>query len=239
VAPFEPITDDAFDVAYRQNTVALAVESLYHLEPVSDDLVEAVISEFSGEAGQWYVDAYSSAMLKAVQDAGQRVASMTVVAEEEADVEVSAEEAGLPCRAQPCGFVVDWAGTEPSASNRRFGTARDLEYRVSERLVSEGYQLTSGIISDGLTLRLRGRTKRARCDFISGTDTGTCIAIDQVRVDFLGTHPGFDTSDAFIVRNRCGADGVMDVNGVASLVALRLHYALTTYPGDDRRPPNC
>ena len=71
------------------------------------------------------------------------------------------------------------------------------------------------------------------------TASRSWTAIDQVRVEFVGEHESSRRPENMTIRNRCGADAAMDVNGFAAVVALRLHYELTWYPGDERRVPNC
>lgn len=237
LGPFEPMSDDVFDAAYRERTLSVALESLYRLETVSDDLVQSVIDEYQSEAARWYVDAYASAILAAVQAAGRRAVELTVVAEEEPSPDVA--ESRVPCSTQTCGFIVEWAGGEPAGNNYRFGAARDLEALVMQGLIGTGYLLTRGRRDQGFTIRLRPTTQAARCEVVSGTDNRRCTAIDRVRVEFLGEYPGLETPNAFSVRNLCGADEVMAIERIAALVARRLHYGLTTYEGDDRRVPRC
>lgn len=234
---FEPLSDAGFDASYRDRILSQALEFLHTLEPVPDQLIEATIDEYSSAAEQWYSDAYLGAILEAVSAAGKRVVSLTQAAEEQAEPdEPDPALAGMPCRAEACGFVVDWQGRQPTDFNRRFGASGDLEIRVLERLVGAGYVLERGIYEEGLTMRLRARTMIGLCEAMSGTDNTGCTAIDQVRVEFLGSIPDYETPGGFIIRNRCGADSAMDVNGFSTQVALRLHYELT---GDERDVPNC
>ena len=236
---FEPLSDEGFDANYRQKIVSEALELLHALEPVPDELIESLIDEYSSEPAQWYADIYLQAMLQAVAAAGQRVASLTQVEEESEpgpEVELDPALAGLPCRAEVCGFVVDWGGRAPTGFNRRFGAAGDLEVRVLERLVATGYQLERGVRGDALTLRLRARTMTGLCEVVSGTDNTRCTAIDEVRVQFMRSDDDIEAPSDFTVRNRCGADSAMDVNNFAAVVALRLHYGLS---GEDGQVPNC
>lgn len=237
---FEMLSDEVFDATYRQKIVSQALELLYALEPVPDELIESLIGEYRSEPAQWYSDTYLEAMLQAVAAAGQRVASLTQVAEEEPEpepeVELDPALAGLPCRAEVCGFLVEWQGREPTDFNRRFGASGDLEVRVLERLVATGYQLERGVRDNGLTLRLRARTMIGLCEVMSGTDNTGCTAIDEVRVQFMRSDDDIEVPNDFTVRNRCGGDSAMDVNNLAAVVALRLHYELS---GDDRQVPNC
>ena len=88
-------------------------------------------------------------------------------------------------------------------------------------------------------MRLQPRTTTTICDFLSGTDNRGCLAIEDVRIDFLGSDAQGRAPDAFLVRNRCGSDEMMDIAGISTYVAARLSHALARAP-DDRRPgPSC
>lgn len=91
----------------------------------------------------------------------------------------------------------------------------------------------------GMTIRLAPRLTRGNCAVSSGTSDTACAAIDQVRIDFLGTPPGRENMDPITVRNRCGANSIMGVEGISAYVAIHLDLALTTFEGDERKPPNC
>ena len=117
----------------------------------------------------------------------------------------------------------------------RAGNAEDLDTRVFERLAGAGYQLTRGTQTDGISIRLRPRIIMGLCAAMSGTDNRGCPAIDQVIVEFIGSSPGVETPVGFTLRNRCGGEGLLDVNGLGYLLAARLDYALSTFPGDRGR----
>ncbi len=246
-APFEPMPDDQFQAAYKRRIVDGALELLWRLQPAPDSLVRRAVEEGASGAERWYVDAYALAMQGAVASAGERVAALTTTEPDEVrDAEEHPPappppppEPGLPCRDQACGLVVDWQGRVPTETNRRFGAAGDLEARVFGFLSRGGYTLTRGRRDGGLTLQLRPRLILAACDALPGTDTRGCPAIDAVQVDFLGAYPGRPTPDGFTVRNRCGSDGVMAVDGIAALVSLWIDYALTGGKEAGRPEPRC
>jgi hypothetical protein len=120
-----------------------------------------------------------------------------------------------------------------------YGAAAAIEARVLENLVRGGYRLARQQNNSGLTITLRPRLGSALCDVISGTDNRVCEAITEVRVEFLGKYRDRPKPDDFTIRNRCGSDGVLDVDSLSALVAARVHYALTTFPGDARQVPRC
>jgi hypothetical protein len=233
IAPYEPLSDAAWSEAYRQKLVMRSLELLHRLERVPDELIRRAIEEHSAAPARRYADGYVAALQEAIYRAGARAATLAV---EEATAELPPEP-GRPCRGQPCGFLVEWQGRPPNGPNRRFGDAGQLENLVLGHLVGAGYRLERGPQSGGLTLRLRPRTGVGLCDFMSGTDNTGCLVIDNVRVDFLGEYPGYGTPEGFLVRNRCGADGAMAVDGVAAIVALRLHALLA--PDPDAEIPRC
>jgi len=235
---FEPIADDAYDAAYRDHTLRLALESLHRLQPASDELIRAVLEEHRSQPAQWFADAYTTGLLVAVQAAGQRVATLTMV-DAPADAETGNPDSGMPCRAQPCGFLVEWEGREPSGMSQVYGVPGDLERLVHATLAGAGYALVLGQVDEGLNIQLRPRAERVYCEVVTGTDNRTCLAVGQVRVALRGSHRGIETPASLIVRNRCGANSVMAVQGIAALVAARIHHELTTYPGDERRVPSC
>jgi hypothetical protein len=234
--PFRPLTDEAFEAGYRQRIVTRALELLHTTVEVPDQVVEQVTDLYMSEEGRWYVDQVTEAMQSAALEAGWRVEELLVGP---TDQPAAAEEATGLCQEQACGYVVEWQGSPPTDINRRFGAAGDLDARVLQYLSLGGFVLDRGLSAEGLTIRLRPRTVTTICDFMSGTDNRSCQAIDDVRIDFLGTHPEFPTPGALLVRNRCGSDQVMDVEGLAVYVAARLRHALTGAPPDQEPAPVC
>jgi hypothetical protein len=229
---FVPLPDERFDAAYRQGTISRALELLHRLEPVPDDLVRRVIDGYSAPPVRAYVEALATSVQEAVMMAGERVVAATAPAAEGAP---ETGDPGLPCRSRTCGYVVEWRGSPPTGTNRRFGAAGELETRVLAHLVGGGLDLQRGPHPDGLTVRLMPRTMAALCDFMSGTDNSGCLAIDDVRVDFLGAYPDVGTPSGFLVRNRCGSQHVMGIDGISALVAMRVAHALGPEPRPD--PP--
>ena len=236
---FEPMPDEQFDAAYRDRTIRLAIESFSTLRSASDELVQAAVDEHLGEPAQWFADAYTASVVAAVQSAARGVAAVTVP-DAPAEPETTGDAAsGLPCHAHACGFVVEWEGPEPSGTTAAYGAPGDLERLVLGQLVGAGYQLVRGPLDGGMTVRLRARSSRVYCEAMSGTDNRVCLAVGRVRVEFTGVHPGVETPGSFIVQNRCRANAVMHVQGIAGLVAARIHHQLTTSPGDERPVPRC
>jgi hypothetical protein len=239
-APLQRRSDEQFEAAYRQNAIRLGFENLHRLPPVPDDVVRRVTESLGSESGRWYVDAYADALAAAVRAATLRVAELTVVGPDmPADPPAPEVDPNLSCFGDPCGFVVDWGGSEPTAFNMTYGAAAAIESRVLENLTRGGYQLAREQNRAGLTITLRPRLTAALCEVISGTDNRVCEAIGEVRVEFLGNYRERAKPDDFTLRNRCGSDGLLDVDGFSALVAARIHFSLTTFPGDERQVPRC
>lgn len=235
--PFQPMSDESFDATYRDRTLTDALRLMYRLESVPSGAVEAALAVYRSEPHEQYTDAYVLGVLSAVASAGQRVADLTVVAEEEP---VGTDPAASPlCMVEVCGFQVEWEGSEPSEYSPAYEASGDLQRYVLQDLVSIGYLVTLGPVDDGLTIHLRPRAMRALCEVMSGTDNRSCMAVGQVRVEFRGVYPGHETPGGFMLRNRCGADSYLGGRGISSLLAARIHYSLTTHPGDERRVPDC
>lgn len=238
---FEPATEEQFRSAYRRESLTLALALLQEHEAVSDTLIRQTLEEYRSADGQAFVDAMTTATVSAIHTAAGRVAELTAPRPED-DVASTAEAAdvGLPCRGYPCGYVVDWSGPVPSGINRRFGAAQEIEIRVFRYLLDMGYRLERGTtVDDGMTITLRPRLTAALCEVTAGWYNTACAAIGRVRVEFLGTPPGHERPNNFVVVNRCGANGIMGVQGISAMVAIRLDLHLTTFPGDERKPPNC
>lgn len=234
--PFRPLTDEAFEAAYRQRILTRALELLYTTEEVPDQVVERVTDLYMSEEGRWYVDQVAEAMQSAALEAGRRVEARFVGPTDE----VAASVAGIgPCQEQACGYLVDWQGSPPTDTNRRFGAAGDLDARVLQYLSLAGYQITRGLNASGFTIRMRPRTMTAICDFMSGTDNQSCRAIDEVRIDFIGSNSEVPIPGALLVRNRCGSDELMDVEALAVYVAARLRHALMGGPQGQEPSPGC
>ncbi len=232
--PFRPLSDEAFEAAYRQRLVTRALELLHTMEEVPDQVVKQVIDLYTSEEGRWYVDQVTEAMQSVALEAGRRVEALLTGPTDE-----TAAAATGPCQERACGYVVEWQGSPPNDHNRRFGAAGDLDARVLQYLSLAGYQLNRGLSADGLTIRLRPRTMTSICDFMSGTDNQRCQAIDDVRIDFLGSEPDLPTPGTLLVRNRCGSDQVMDVEGLAVYVTARLRHALMGARSDQAPAPVC
>ncbi len=234
----EQMDADAYDAAYRQAVLRIASEQSFIYRNAPDSLVAAVAAAYQSEAGRWLVESYEEAVLDALETGAMRLLELTRATSVD-ETPAAGASAGLPCRVQACGYVFDWQGRVPTDYNQRFGRAGDLEALVLDRLVRAGYQLRQGIVEGGLTLRLTARTTYGLCQAVSGTGNTRCTAIDGVLVDFLGAHPDYETPTRVNVRNRCGADGLLNASGFSALVAARLHYELTRLPGDDREVPRC
>jgi hypothetical protein len=240
-APFQRRTDAQFEEAYRQHALRLGLQNLHRLSPVSDDVVRRAVESWDAESGRWYVDAYADAFVVAIAEAAKRVAELTVVGSDAvADAPAPDVDPNLSCFGDPCGFVVDWGGgSEPTAFNMTYGAPAAIEARVLENLTRGGYHLARELNRAGLTITLRPRLTAALCEIMSGTDNRVCEAIGEVRVEFIGRYRDRAKPDDFTILNRCGSDGLLDVDGLSALVAARIHYAFTTYPGDERQIPRC
>ena len=239
---FVPMTDEEFAVAYRNRTIRLAVESMYRMEPASDDLVAAAVQDYRTEESRRFTDAYVEAVVAAIGTAGQELASrlQTGSPAPQADIGEPLDPSSVPpCRLTACGFLVEWRGQEPTGDSQAYGRPGDLEDYTYEYLVRGGYHLVRGRVEDGLTIHLIAQSQPAYCEMVVGLNPRGCLAVGQVRVDFVGSTPGFDGRNAVTIRNRCRANAVLAAQGISSLVAARIHYELTTYPGDERREPRC
>jgi hypothetical protein len=241
--PFAPLPDADFEALYQSRTRVQTVVLLHRYATASDDLIRRATAEHDSEAGRWYVESYMAAITGAAAAAGSRVAALTVADPEpapqpEAAPTVAAVDPRVPCRAVACNLYVEWSG-RPPVFNQTFGNAEDLESRVFERLLSAGYQIARRMQGEGITIRVRPRIVTGLCGFMSGTDNRGCPAIDQVTVEFTGAIPGVQNPTNFTLQNRCGSDGLLDVNGFGLMVAARLDYALTTFTGDTRQLPRC
>lgn len=239
---FVPITGEQLETAYRNRTIRLAVESMYRMEPASDDLVAAAVQAHQTEEALRFSARSIEALVAAIGGAGEDLIARleTDRAAPEADASEALDPAASPpCRVQACGFVVVWDGPEPMGNSLAYGAPGDLEEFTYEYLLGAGYRLLRGPMDDGFTIQLRARSQRARCEVVVGTNPRSCLAVGNVRVDLIGSYPGFDGGEPFTVRNRCRATDVLTARGISSLVAARIHYELTTYPGDERREPRC
>lgn len=70
---YEPLRGDDLGGAVEMSRQAAVVTFLYQLEPVPADVLRGAIDEYGGEAGQWYVGAYTLAVAEAIRAAGRRV----------------------------------------------------------------------------------------------------------------------------------------------------------------------
>lgn len=239
---FVPLTDEQLETAYRNRTIRLAVESMYRMEPASDDLVAAAVQAHQTDEASRFSRRYIEAMVAAIGEAGDdliaRLETDRPTAEAEPP-EALDPTASPPCRVQVCGFLVIWNGPEPMGNSLAYGAPGDLEEFTFQYLVGGGYRLSRGPMDEGLTIQLRARSQAARCEVVVGTNPRSCLAVGSVRIDLIGSYPGFDGREPFTVRNRCRATDVLTARGISSLVAARIHYELTTYPGDERREPRC
>lgn len=236
LAPPPRMSDEQFAVAHRQKLLNGGLATLHRLEAIPDELIQRAIADLSSASGRWFTDRYASALNAAMGAAAQRVAALTVVGDVSPSPSV---DPNLICSGDACGFEVDWNGPEPTTYNLSFGSPGALGARVLERLLNTGYRLSRGVRSEGLTLVLRPRLGIARCEFMSGTDNTACLAIDDVRVEFRGKYGDLQNPTDLLVRNRCGSDGLLNVDDFASLVAMRILHAMTTFPGDHRPQPRC
>jgi hypothetical protein len=237
--PYVGVSDEAYESSYRQRLLSRALELMYRLQPVPDTLVARVTEVYRSEAGRWWVDEVATALQEEIFAAGARVEALLVPTEAAVPAPAPEADPELPCRGVPCGYLVEWQGRAPTDANGTFGASGDLDPRVLEHLVRAGYRFERGAREDGLTIRVRARTMLALCDFMSGTDNRGCTAIDNVRVEFIGSHEGGVRPGGFQVRNRCGAEGVMGVDGFSFYVAQRVHHALTLASSGDAPGPPC
>lgn len=240
--PSPQLTDEQFETSYRNQTVRLGVEAMHRLHPASADIVKAAVDIYAEEGARKFSERYIEAMLVAVGRAGQSLGELIaadVPATEPDDAPSENPEDAPPCFVLPCGFTVEWRGSEPSGGTILYRAPGELEDNIYRVLVGAGYRLVRGPDEEGFTIRLRPSAQRARCEVMSGTDNRTCQAVGEVRIELLGTYPGYDGVTSFLVRNRCLANEIMAARDFASLVAARLHYELTTFEGDERRTPGC
>lgn len=240
--PHPQMTDEQFETSYRNQTVRLGVEAMHRLQPASSDLVQAAVDVHGGDGARHVSERYIEAMVLAIGHAGrslgERIAAPAPASAPDDALPENPEDAP-PCFVLPCGFTVEWRGAEPSGGTMAYRAPGDFEDYTYQALVSAGYRLVRGPDEGGFTIRLRPSAQRIRCEVMSGTDNRTCQAVGEVRIELLGSYPGYDGVTSFLVRNRCRANDVMAAQGIASLVAARLHHELTTFEGDERRTPSC
>lgn len=246
--PFTPLTDEQLQASYRNQTVRLGIESMHRLQPAETDLVQAAVDIHTGAEAQAFSEQYIEAVVGAIGQAGQDLS--TLIAAGAPDEEAVDPLAGVttvnpadapPCFVLPCGFRVEWRGAEPTGGTQGYGSPGDFEDYTYAALVRAGYRLLKGSNGegDGLTIRLSPSARTINCEIVVGTSSIRCLAVGEVRVQLLGTYPGFDGTRSFVVQNRCRSNQVMGAEGIANLVAARVHYALTTFEGDERQRPGC
>jgi hypothetical protein len=236
LAPPQRMSDEQFDVAHRQSSLNIGLANLHRLEAAPDELIQRAIADHSSASGRWFSNRFAAALSAAVGAAAQRVAALTVVRDEPPPPSVDPK---LICSGDACGFEVDWEGPEPTTYNASFGSPGALSARVLENLLNAGYRLGRGDRSSGLTIVLRPRLGLARCEFMSGTDNTACVAIADVRVEFRGKYGDLENPGDLLIRNRCGSDGLLNVDDFSMLVAMGIHHAITTPPGGNRPLPRC
>ena len=71
--PFTPASGDDLATMRQNSFNAAFVSFLYRFETVPDPLLARATREFATDAGQWYVQAYSLAVARAMRSAAQRV----------------------------------------------------------------------------------------------------------------------------------------------------------------------
>jgi hypothetical protein len=71
--PFEPISDETFDSAYRQRTSTLAVGAFRRLGGASDEQLAGAVRAYATESGRWWVDGTIQALLQAIAIGGDRL----------------------------------------------------------------------------------------------------------------------------------------------------------------------
>ncbi len=245
---FAPLSEEQFQASYRNQTVRLGIESMHRLQPAGTALVEAAVEAYAEPGSRTFSQQYIDAMISAIDHAGQNLG--TLIAAGAPDEEPVDPFAALPstnpadsppCFVLPCGFRVVWRGVEPSGGTQAYGSPGDFEDYAYAALVGAGYRLIkdSNADGEGLTIRLTPSARAIYCEAVVGTDPRTCRAVGEVRVELVGSYPGFGGNTSFVVQNRCRANQVMGAEGIAQLVAARIHHALTTFEGDERQRPGC
>ena len=148
---------------------------------------------------------------------------------------LSAQETPAPlartglCRESACRIVYDWGGGQSSSSlptDRRYGTPSDLETILKSALTERGFLLrTDGDDAQRITIRVSMTS--AMCDEMPGTNTQRdCKTISDLFVQFGATATNPKPPNAMIVRNRCGADRLMNIAQMARYTADFLAYEL-------------
>lgn len=128
-----------------------------------------------------------------------------------------------PCREVACALALEW--TPPAYADRRYGNAGAFEGIVLEHLLEAGYAFVRGAEAHegALTFVLRPRMTEAMCDQVAGTETSmNCRTIGEVRIASRNVGSGLDMRSSLVVRGRCGADQMMDVNRMGEYVAAML-----------------
>jgi hypothetical protein len=148
---------------------------------------------------------------------------------------LSAQETPAPlstiglCRESACRIVYDWGGGQSTSSypsDRRYGTPSDLETMLKSALTERGFRLrTDGDDAQRITIRVSMTS--AICDEMPGTNTQRdCKTISDLMVQFAATATNPKPPNAMMIRNRCGADRLMNIAQMAHYAADFLAYEL-------------
>jgi hypothetical protein len=133
------------------------------------------------------------------------------------------------CRESACRIVYDWGGGQSTSSypsDRRYGTPSDLETMLKSALTERGFRLrTDGDDAQRITIRVSMTS--AICDEMPGTNTQRdCKTISDLFVQFAATATNPKPPNALMIRNRCGADRMMNIAQMARYTADFFAYEL-------------
>ena len=144
-----------------------------------------------------------------------------------------------PCRDTVCKLAIEWRRGVPNVIDQRYGNPYQFEGLLQWHLQEAGYSFVSGdgAREDVVTIRVQPEMTRAMCDRTPGTNTDeSCQTVGEVRVEILNTDPELDIRNSLLIRGRCGADQLMDVERMSEFVAATIDYEL--HSRKDRRRPS-
>jgi hypothetical protein len=133
------------------------------------------------------------------------------------------------CRESACRIVYDWGSGQSESlypTDRRYGTPSDLETMLKTALSERGFRfVASGDDAQRITIRVSMTS--AICDEMPGTNTKRdCKTISDLFVQFGATAMNPKPPNAMMIRNRCGADRMMNIAQMARYSADVLSYEL-------------
>jgi len=151
------------------------------------------------------------------------------------------EAASSLCRNSMCTLHIDWGSQGvPTFVDRRYGAPGTFEEHMLSLMNSAGYRFSNAAADSALRIRLRPRMTRAICDLIPGTNPDqSCQTIGDVTADFLSPEKIEGIPGNLRIRNRCGNNQLMTIDGFAEYVAGMLDYTLARDKEKKRPTAKC